>query len=60
MQRPKTFAHRYTPNGKIESICMTCFLTVVRSKDEQEMEENEGQHACEPNPLPSAFHFQDA
>jgi hypothetical protein len=54
-----TFAHRYTEDDLIESICMTCFLTVARSQNEQEMRKNEGGHACEPEPLPLAFHFQD-
>jgi hypothetical protein len=56
----RTFAHRYTENDQIESICMTCFLTVAHSRDEQEMEQNEAKHVCRPEPLPSAFRFQDA
>ena len=56
----KTFAHRYMSDGNIESICLTCFLTVARSGDEEEMLRNEAQHACRPDPLPSTLHFQDA
>ena len=55
--RKKTFAHRYTPDDKIDSICLTCYLTVARSSDEVEMRRNEAQHACQPDPLPLAFHF---
>jgi hypothetical protein len=58
--RQRTFAHRYTQTGKIESICLICFLTACRSQDEEEMLENEAKHVCQPDPLPSAFHFQDA
>lgn len=58
--RKKTFAHRHTLYGKIESICLTCYLTVARSRDEVEMRQNEAQHVCQPDPLPLAFHFQEA
>jgi hypothetical protein len=58
--KQKTFAHRYTANGRTESICLTCYLTVARSRDEAEMRENEAQHECQPDPLPLAFHFQEA
>ena len=60
MQKARTFAHRYTEDDLIESICMTCFLTVARSQDEQEMEANEASHACRPEPLPSASRFVEA
>ena len=56
----KTFAHRYNDDDLIESICMTCFLTISRSTDEQEMLYNEARHVCKPEPLPLASHFQDA
>jgi hypothetical protein len=56
----RTFAHRYTENDLIESICMTCFLTIAYSRDEQEMLQNEARHLCKPKPLPVASHFQDA
>jgi hypothetical protein len=58
--KQKAFAHRYTQTGKIESICLICFLTACRSLDEEEMLENEAQHVCHPDPLALAFHFQDA
>ena len=58
--KSRTFAHRYTEDDLIESICMTCFLTVARSQTEQEMQRNEAKHVCQPEPLPLAFHFQDA
>ena len=47
----KTFAHRYTETGKIESSCMTCYFTVARSNDENEMVANEAQHVCQADPL---------
>jgi hypothetical protein len=55
-----SFAHRHTPNGGIESICMTCFLTIARSQSLEEAQASESQHVCQPDPLPLAFHFQDA
>jgi hypothetical protein len=58
--RQKAFAHRYTEDDLIESICMTCFLTAGHSKDEQEMLQNEAAHVCRPEPLPMASHFEDA
>lgn len=57
---PKTYAHRYAETGKIESICMTCYLTVALSDGEDEMRANEAQHVCQPNPLPAAFLFNEA
>jgi hypothetical protein len=58
--KPKTYAHRYTEAGQIESICMTCYLTTARSDDEHEMLANEAQHVCQPDPLPAAFLFYEA
>lgn len=57
---PKTFAHRYTDDDQIESICMACYITIGRSKDEAEMLDNEAKHECQPDPLPLPFHFHDA
>jgi hypothetical protein len=56
----RTFAHRYTENDLIESICMTCFLTVAHSRDEQEMQQNEALHVCQPEAFPSAPLFYEA
>ena len=58
--RSKTFARRYTDDDLIESICMTCFLTVARSQDEHEMEMKEALHICQPAPVPTALQFYDA
>jgi hypothetical protein len=58
--KQKTFAHRYTDNDEIESICLTCYVTFARSRDESEMLNNEARHECQPAPLPLAFHFQEA
>jgi hypothetical protein len=60
MSHLRTFAHRYTEDDLIESICMTCFQTVARSQDQQQMEANEALHVCHPEPLPSAFRFYEA
>jgi hypothetical protein len=60
MRKARTFAHRYTEDDLIESICMTCFLSVARSRDEREMQTNEANHACQPEPLPSASRFFEA
>jgi hypothetical protein len=54
--KKKTFAHRYTANGKIESICLTCYLTLACSRYAAEMLENESEHRCQPDALPLAFH----
>jgi hypothetical protein len=53
--KPKTYAHRYTEAGQIESICMTGYRTVANSDDEHETLANEAQHICQPDPLPAAF-----
>jgi len=58
--QPKTFAHRYTETGNIESIWMTCYVTAARSNDESELLANEAQLVCQPNPLPAAFLFYEA
>jgi len=60
MPKPRTFADRYTEDDLIESICLTCFLTVALSHDEQEMKANEGRHVCHPEPLPTASRFHEA
>lgn len=57
---PKTFAHRYTEAGEVESVCMLCFLTLAPSCSEQEMQANEGQHVCRPDLPPFAFFCGEA
>ena len=47
MIQPRNFAHRYSEDGKIESICLFCFASIARALDTDEMLSNEGQHACE-------------
>jgi hypothetical protein len=46
LQADKPFTHRYTADGKIESICMKCFLTICRCRTEEEVTTEEAQHAC--------------
>ena len=60
MHNASTFAHRYTDDDLIESICMTCFLTVAHSRDEKEMRTNEAMHVCRPEPSASAFRYYEA
>ena len=52
------FAHRYSDNGNVESICLTCLLTVCRCRDTEQMLKEEAKHACEPDPVPASFHFR--
>ena len=53
----KQFAHRYTENGKVESICLVCLLTICRCRTSEEASLREAEHLCQPNPIPAAFHF---
>jgi hypothetical protein len=53
----KPFAHRVIAGGMIESICMSCFLTVCRCRTEAESEEQEAAHICEDDPNPASFLF---
>lgn len=47
MQPDRTFAHRIAAKGIIESICMTCFLTMSRRQTQAEAEEAEIEHVCQ-------------
>ena len=42
------FAHRLNEDGTIDSICLSCFRTVVTTSDEVELPEHELKHKCEP------------
>jgi hypothetical protein len=42
------FAHRANSDGTFDSICRKCFLTVVSSKSEADLEGAEREHVCDP------------
>jgi hypothetical protein len=41
------FHYRTKPDGKIDAICLVCFLTVATAKSETELHEQESAHQCE-------------
>ena len=41
------FAHRLNEDGIIDSICLSCFRTVVTTSDEVESSEHELKHHCD-------------
>jgi NMD protein affecting ribosome stability and mRNA decay len=41
------FIHRHNPDNTIDSICMTCFLTVASVSSETELLQREQTHNCE-------------
>ena len=41
------FAHRSNPNGTVESICKTCFMTVGTAEEAAHLKELERTHKCE-------------
>lgn len=41
------FAHRYNPDGTIDSICPRCFQTIAHVKYEAELPRNEQKHICD-------------
>ena len=43
---PATFAHRPNSNGTIDSICMTCFMTIATKPTENELVHDENRHDC--------------
>lgn len=40
--------HRRNNDGRWDSICLGCFLTIARAKTEAELREQELHHACIP------------
>ena len=46
---PALYAHRRNEEGSYDSICRTCFTTVVRSKSEAELAEHEKSHLFDPS-----------
>ncbi len=43
-----TFAHRYSRDGKVESICLECLTTIGRSRNAMKALEEEAAHVCKP------------
>ena len=43
---PAAFAHRANPNGTIDSICLTCFMTIATKPTEAELAHDEEHHDC--------------
>ena len=42
------FAHRFSPEGTVDSICPRCFVTVASVKNEADLVLNEARHVCDP------------
>jgi hypothetical protein len=43
---PTLYPRRRNPDGSSDSICLTCFATIVNSKSEDELAEHEKAHVC--------------
>ena len=50
-----TYAHRYAALGKIESMCRTCYLTVARTNNEDEVRRQMNLIRREPNQRAPAY-----
>ena len=46
------FAHRYPKNGRVESICLKCLLTVCSCRGVEQMTQEEAKHVCQPDAVP--------
>jgi hypothetical protein len=42
------FAHRFVPEGTVESICARCFVTVASARTEADLAFKEARHVCDP------------
>jgi hypothetical protein len=42
------FAHRFVPDGTVESICARCFATIASATSEPDLALKEAQHVCDP------------
>lgn len=42
------FMHRANPDGKFDSICKECFVTVAAGRREVDLEDAEQSHVCNP------------
>lgn len=45
------FAHRFNPDGTVDSICRQCFITVDSKKREADLAPSEHRHVCDPGLL---------
>lgn len=45
---PSTFVRRATGNRTTESTCTRCFLTVATARHEEELDQAEQRHVCDP------------
>ena len=43
---PAAFVHRPNTNGTIDSICLTCFMTIATKPTEAELAHDEYHHDC--------------
>ena len=48
------FAHQPNPNGTIDSVCLTCFMTIATKPTEPELVPDEHHHHCK-GPGPGNF-----
>lgn len=46
--KSEKFAHRATPSGTFDSICLTCFRTIATVRAEAHLAERESNHRCDP------------
>ena len=42
------YAHRQNADGTFDSICLSCFLTIISANSESQLTEAETQHSCDP------------
>ena len=42
------FAHRFIPDGSVDSICTRCFVTAASATNEADLVLKEEQHICDP------------
>jgi hypothetical protein len=45
------YPHRQNKDGSFDSICLTCFATIITTQTEYELWEPEGKHVCIPSTL---------
>ncbi len=41
------FAHRTNPDGTVDSICKTCFMTAATAKEAESLKQLEAKHVCD-------------
>ena len=46
MEHLGKFFHRTMPDSTLESVCMKCFQTIARGRNEEETSEQEEMHSC--------------